>query len=1805
MLIACLAAGAVLGVVEPAAAEKAPGTPAVAAPDADLAAKARRTGKAQEVPDRTNETSQVFVEPDGSYRLHKTALPTRVRKGNTWRDIDTTLAVRPDGMVAPAASTADVAFSGGGDGPAITFTDGDKQLALHWKGTLPKPALDGARATYRDVLPGVDLRLTAESTNFSQVLVVHSAEAAKQPGLAELRFTAVGSGVTVRSTDDGAFTAVGADGATVFQGSTPVMWDSTTDQQAGPARIADGFGAGRVAKVRARTEPAAAKRAVPGKSTLDMVITPDQQALTGPEVRYPVYIDPIYSKSKANFAGFTSNGWYYFDVNMLAQVGYCNWGAECGAVFVARSFFRFTTPELQARNGRQAVLHKSFFYAWQAHGTSCTDEQVALYHTGEYSGATRWPGPSGYQVSTAVSHAGDQCGGTASVAFNANAAVQTTINTNASTMVLALMSPNEGNKYQWKKFINNPALDIYFSFPPQMPTGLGLQNGVLCDNRLISPTSTPTVLASAVDNNDPPLNISLGYQLFNYPGNQVVHSGSTTIASGATGAWTAPAPVGDGAYYARVSSTNIFPGEPGYGLGSGATQDLWFDVMAAPLTKTPVVRESPDYPRGQWGAQAGSPGDFRVSYEGGGIVGFAYTFNGSGTQAVPATTDCDYDRAFGTSGGWVSSAGEATIPVPKNLSPGRHTLHVKAFDMAHKMSAESQVYEFWVAPNLSGAGQVWLEAENLVSSQPPGQNRPLTPQNNCCSTVWSGGAQLMFQGNAAGQSFTMDVPVATAGDYLVGTGLTTALDYGTTTFKLDGVAVGQTGESSPLGTPVDNFDPTRVRHRHVTLGAHRLTAGTHKITVTVAGTNPGSVGARYFAGVDYVSLGSTTRLEAENDVQVPVTQPAGQNLAVTVSPTDPTSGGKWSQGAARGVVFTAAGQQLRAQFTAPIAADYSIGLGALSDRSAAKFTYRVDDVVLNRTDTQPWGRGTPNPDTVEHVALGGLHLAAGTHTLSVTLATGDPAADEAFWLDYLRITPITGATAADFASAMNNKGTAVGGSVADLDFQGYGMTPQSLADIGLAPGSAKTVDGATFVLPAATAAGDNVVALGQKIPFPAAQQVKANAVGLLALSTCGNSRATTATLTYTDGTTQNPVVPAVPDWLESTAASPLPALANLNANGYVQTAMRPRVHAVFMPADPSKTLQSITLPNYGTSMAGSCGEPALHVLAMAPRNAAQGWVGTWGAPADAVTAPPGGAGFANQTLRTIVRPTVTGPRVRVRLSNPFTKQAVTIGAATLGAQTGATPATLATPVALTFGGAAAVTIPAGGEVVSDDVAYPSTTGGSGALVVSTHITGAVAYAPVHALTTSPSYLASGNQAAQSAATTFSTLLTGTHYLSGVEVSTSTPGDASKGTVVVVGDQFTGSTPNNWVDRLPAALAAQGESVPGGLVDATRRGVPLAGAWRLNEGSGTTAADSSGAGATGTLSGPVGWSAEHGGAAVFNGSSTVIQTSGPLLDTMAPYTVSAWAKVTSATHFSAVVSQSQTWEPTFVLEYNSAVGAWSLTAPNQDTSAPSAYPAARSGPAPLNTWTHLVGTVDPATGDMALYVNGVLAGTAKNPTPFATSGPLTIGGVKNLQGRMVSMFEGQISDVRVYRHLASAEDAGILYAGGAPTGPTAGVGAATLVSAASRMNDTVFARPSLRTAVVSVGANDILAGASKATLLSRVGALTKAANTTSARSARRVDGSLVHVIVTTIAPMGLAANDPRELVRREYNAELLANYGNLEADGVIDVAAAVQDPGNIQSVAPAFLTSGAPNGGYHQAVADVVAAAVATFPPVEL
>jgi len=532
----------------------------------------------------------------------------------------------------------------------------------------------------------------------------------------------------------------------------------------------------------------------------------------------------------------------------------------------------------------------------------------------------------------------------------------------------------------------------------------------------------------------------------------------------------------------------------------------------------------------------------------------------------------------------------------------------------------------------------------------------------------------------------------------------------------------------------------------------------------------------------------------------------------------------------------------------PLEADYALGAKTVMGANHGQLRFDLDDVPLAGTDTQAID-GYNSGSATRFVRFGGTHLTAGTHALKVTVV-GRNAASTGYnaGVDYLTVIPFNNVTAASFTAAMNNHGLANDGTAAaDLDL-GSGdtaLSKQTLTAVGYGPNTTLTVGGATFTMsaPNATTGNDNVIAAGQTIPLPAAQQVKATAVGLLTVATCGATPKATGAVTYTDGTFTKPAYISVPDWAFGPAAAAAVALDHRDIGTSPDTAIKPRIYAVFLPTDPTKTLKSVTLPNIGTSFLPASCPRALHVLAMAPRPVNAGWIGTWTGTAEAAAAPVGGTGLANQTLRLIVHPTVTGTTARIRLSNTFASTPVSLDRATIAAQSGTGAATSAAPAALTFCAAAGqpagcglrtLTLAAGAEAYSDPIAFPSTTGSSGNLVVSLHLPSAVTAAPVHTAGNTANYLASGDATTDQTGTGYTTTTTNSYYLTAVDVSTTNP---SQGTVAILGDHTSatgapgGTYQPTWVDDLPAKLGA---NLPGGLVNASLAANQPTAWWRAGE-----------------------------------------------------------------------------------------------------------------------------------------------------------------------------------------------------------------------------------------------------------------------------------------------------------------------------------------------------------------------------------
>ncbi|MGI5520295.1 SGNH/GDSL hydrolase family protein [Micromonospora sp. CA-259024] len=204
---------------------------------------------------------------------------------------------------------------------------------------------------------------------------------------------------------------------------------------------------------------------------------------------------------------------------------------------------------------------------------------------------------------------------------------------------------------------------------------------------------------------------------------------------------------------------------------------------------------------------------------------------------------------------------------------------------------------------------------------------------------------------------------------------------------------------------------------------------------------------------------------------------------------------------------------------------------------------------------------------------------------------------------------------------------------------------------------------------------------------------------------------------------------------------------------------------------------------------------------------------TWGASAERQ-----GAGPAERSYRLVVRTSVGGNALRIRLTNAFGEHPVTFASAYAGLRLQGAELVPGSNRRLTFGGQPSVTVPAGETILSDPL--PGTVAAQSDLVVSLYVTGAQGPTSGHGMAMQTSYAAAGDHAAEEAATSWTDAMSSWYWLDAVSVQTST----AISSVVLLGDSITdgwaSSTDRNrrWPDYLSRRLQAATDSPVKGVAN---------------------------------------------------------------------------------------------------------------------------------------------------------------------------------------------------------------------------------------------------------------------------------------------------------------------------------------------------------------------------------------------------
>ncbi|MFE6307612.1 LamG-like jellyroll fold domain-containing protein [Nocardiopsis sp. NPDC057823] len=470
--------------------------------DAPLTSEARAEQEASELAVETGEPvlveellqerRDVVANPDGTFTATEYVQPVRVHQGGDWVDTDPTLGERSDGRLSPEASTIGLSLSNGGDGPLATLTRAGRELELDWPTALPEPTVDGATATYPQVLPGVDLVVRASVDGFSQVLVVQDAEAAAQPEITELQMGLAADGLQVQTTDHGGLEATDTTaGGAVFEAPTPLMWDSgntgedgtPTARSAQPTETALDLTEGplessRIAEIEVTTDA----------DTLTLI--PDADLLRAEDTNYPVYIDPVWKTSTTSAwamisSGYGSRSYWKFSGADNEGVGRCPQLAGdpyyCNNTGIKRLFYRIPTSAYADKQ----ILSAEFAVTLR-HIYDSTARDVRLYRTGGITSSTNWSNQPSWTQSldtkSPTTPAGSCTRTNQNVRFDAKAAVEWAASGSHSTTTFGLRAVNEDSYTHWKRFCDNAQLEVNYNTLPNQPrqSELQLEPGGAC-----------------------------------------------------------------------------------------------------------------------------------------------------------------------------------------------------------------------------------------------------------------------------------------------------------------------------------------------------------------------------------------------------------------------------------------------------------------------------------------------------------------------------------------------------------------------------------------------------------------------------------------------------------------------------------------------------------------------------------------------------------------------------------------------------------------------------------------------------------------------------------------------------------------------------------------------------------------------------------------------------------------------------------------------------------------------------------------------------------------------------------------------------------------------------------------------------------------------------------------------------------------------------------------------------------------------------------------------------------------------------
>ncbi len=1297
-------------------------------PTESASARAQATGKPVTIDQLTDTGTLVVANPDGTFTRSDSSMPQRVQQQGKWVPIDTTLIRQTDGSWAPKAVVTPVSFTGGGTNSMVTMRSGPDRLSFSWPDALPQPVISGDTATYPEVLSGVDLQLTADASGYSSILVVKTPKAAANPRLRQLALNTTSSNLTLTSTPNGGAQAADKHtGKTVFHSDTALMWDSARSKDTGPALTHTATVSAARAEHKASANVGKHRAQVHvslhhGRQVLGL----DRKLLTAKTTTFPVYVDPEWSgrPSQMDWARISDNGWNVY--NSTSTTGSTNAREGWDNSYPGNGERARTYYQMNTSGIKGAVVNHASLYVKQLSAASCSDTPAAVYGT-DY--------PGGWN-SSKLSWGHEPTVRTGALGTNP-------VSHEAGTC------PVTNGANSW---VSPPSLEFNVTSRAQSAAAGGW--------------SSMTLMVQSPNMNDAT------------QWKQLAYGGGATLSVTYT-------------YRPKLTGTPVI--KPSL-VSMGST-------MTTTHTPTLSARAvDPDLAGGSELVRI----DYNVFDSSGSLVG----------QGFGPNLDSKKRARYNTNGS------DWTTP---RLADGKYTWKATAQNAAG----------YWVG---SGSG-IWTKTQSFTvdTTAPPAPTVTSSqfPAKQIGAAFGDKGTFVLSNNhtnNITGYLFSLDATLgntvysSSVTHWAAGTKITPGKVYYVTSDNGPG-----TGTSVINGSASPAFAPGAA-------GPHTLYA---KAVDQAGSTSLSQTSYAFYAG-------TSTPAYAYGDKMISgwtATNADGTTTVVPKATTTSTGGQLISQAAGSGYEFAdgyqamlnnksstskvVSGDTVTLSFDVPKDGPWSFGVNLTKAKDYGIYRLSLDagqstqstlisgfDAYSPYVTTQFVNLGIPK-DSGGHL----LTLKQGVHTLTLAL-TGKNTRSTGYQagVDVLRLAPALACAINALSGCLNNTATSTfvtATSPADADGSGNSINSADLTSTaGWQSSKTVTVDGATITLPKfGSGTYDNMLASGQTVTLPNSGVANAgDAAVFLAFATGGAAKSATGTITYAKNNCLDPngdpaeqpyKLDTVPDWTSSSTSAASLTLVHENHSNNTQTSPSSglKIYAISVPLQcPGSVISSISLPLFTNGV--QAGQPTLHILGLGVRpttisgsgSSTQHWVGSWSSVQDTakVQLSNGSTATVNgQTLRIPVHASIgtdDSNGIRVRLSNAMGTTPVTFDAASAALQdtTAGGAATAAIPTAVTFGGSASVTIPAGADVTSDPVTL--TVAQQATVLVSLQVHGALSAMPGHAAAGTPIWVSSaGSHTGDTTAANYAqTTYTGLPYLAGIDVTT--PASSPTGSLVLYGDQ---------------------------------------------------------------------------------------------------------------------------------------------------------------------------------------------------------------------------------------------------------------------------------------------------------------------------------------------------------------------------------------------------------------------------------